>query len=153
MAEFETQQEFGKMELVGKKIIVTGGSQGIGASAVRAFVAAGADVFSLDIKVEMGIETARKANAAGPGTAKFLKCDVSNRNEVDTAFDAAVAEMGGLDVLAHIAGVHRHAATHDVPDDLLSWIFAVNLNGTIFTNGAAYQIGRASCRERVWRYV
>ena len=127
------------MELVGKKIIVTGGSQGIGASAVRAFVTAGADVFSLDIKVEMGIESARKATAAGPGKAKFLKCDVSNRNEVDTAFDAAVAEMGGLDVLAHIAGVHRHAPTHDVPDDLLSWIFAVNLNGTIFTNGAAYR--------------
>ena len=78
MAEFETQQEFGKMDLVGKKIIVTGGSQGIGASAVRAFVTAGADVFSLDIKVEMGIESARKATAAGPGTAKFLKCDVSD---------------------------------------------------------------------------
>jgi 3-oxoacyl-[acyl-carrier protein] reductase len=50
-----------------------------------------------------------------------------------------VTDLGGLDVLAHIAGVHRHAPTHDVPDELLGWIFAVNVNGTIYTNAAAYR--------------
>jgi len=56
-----------------------------------------------------------------------------------SAFDAAVTKMGRLDVLAHIAGVHRHALTHDVPDDTLAWIFNINVNGTIYTNGAAYR--------------
>jgi 3-oxoacyl-[acyl-carrier protein] reductase len=47
--------------------------------------------------------------------------------------------MGGLDVLADIVGVHRHAATHEVPDDVLQWTYAINVNGTIYTNGAAYR--------------
>ena len=37
------------------------------------------------------------------------------------------------------AGVHRHAPTHDVPDETLAWLFNVNVNGTIYTNGAAYR--------------
>jgi len=127
------------MPVSDKRIIVTGGSQGIGEAAVRAYVRAGAHVFLLDTNDAPGSQVAREANDAGPGTATFLHCDVSNRSEVDSAFDAAVAAMGGLDVLAHIAGVHRHAATHEVPDDTLAWIFAVNVNGTIYANGAAYR--------------
>jgi len=127
------------MDLKQKKIIVTGGSQGIGESAVRAYVEAGAQVFSLDINEELGAASAQKASDAGPGSAMFIKCDVSDRGQVDSAFGAAVSGMGGLDVLAHIAGVHRHAATHEVPDEVLSWIYAVNVNGTIYTNGAAYR--------------
>ena len=127
------------MPLTGKRIIVTGGSQGLGEAAVRAFVAAGANVFSLDIGEDLGRQVSAQANAAGPGTAHFLCCDVSNRSEVDQAFDRAAAELGGLDVLAHIAGVHRHAPTHEVPDETLNWLIAVNLNGTIYTNGAAYR--------------
>jgi len=127
------------MPLQDKRIIVTGGAQGIGAAAVRAFVAAGARVFSLDVDEQQGPQTAEAASSSGPGQATFLPCDVSKRAEVDAAFDRAVSAMGGLDVLAHIAGVHRHAPTHDVPDDTLAWLMAVNVNGTIYTNGAAYR--------------
>lgn len=127
------------MQLSGMRIIVTGGSQGIGEAAVHAFVKEGAQVFSLDINQELGGRSAQRASATGPGSATFIKCDVSKRDEVDAAFDTVVAALGGLDVLAHIAGVHRHASTHDVPDDLLAWIFAINVNATIYTNGAAYR--------------
>lgn len=127
------------MSLLGKRIIVTGGAQGIGESAVRAFVTAGATVFSLDLKEDIGRVACENANAAGPGSVQFIKCDVSDRGQVDSAFDQAASAMGGLDVLAHIAGVHRHAATHDVPDDVIQWTYAINVNGTIYTNGAAYR--------------
>jgi NAD(P)-dependent dehydrogenase (short-subunit alcohol dehydrogenase family) len=127
------------MELDKKKIIVTGAAQGIGEATLRAYVAAGAQVAAMDVNTEMGEAAAKQANAQGPGSAFFVKCDVANRAEVDAAFDEAAAEMGGLDVLAHVAGVHRHAPTHDVPDDTLAWLFDVNVNGTIYTNGAAYR--------------
>jgi 3-oxoacyl-[acyl-carrier protein] reductase len=122
-----------------KKIIVTGCAQGIGASALRAFVREGAEVFAMDIDPEGGRSTVDRINASGPGKAHFIACDVGDRAAVDAAFDAAVTKMGRLDVLAHIAGVHRHAPTHDVPDDTLAWIFNINVNGTIYTNGAAYR--------------
>jgi NAD(P)-dependent dehydrogenase (short-subunit alcohol dehydrogenase family) len=127
------------MLLEGKKIIVTGGAQGIGEAAVNAFVAEGAHVYSLDANETLGREAAERANESGPGTVKFLQADVSIRADVDAAFDTAIADLGGLDVLAHIAGVHRHAPTHAVPDDLIAWMFAINVNGTIYTNGAAYR--------------
>lgn len=127
------------MSLTGKRIIVTGGAQGIGASAVRAYVAAGATVTSLDLKEDIGAEACARANGLGPGSASFIKCDVSDRAQVDSSFDHAVSAMGGLDVLAHIAGVHRHAPTHDVPQDVLDWTYAINVYGTIYTNGAAYR--------------
>jgi NAD(P)-dependent dehydrogenase (short-subunit alcohol dehydrogenase family) len=127
------------MKLVGKRIIVTGGAQGIGQAVVEAYVAEGARVYALDMNEVLGVRSAETATRRGPGTAEFLKVDVSDRGAVDAAFATAVDDLGGLDVLAHIAGVHRHAPTHDVPDELLSWIFAVNVNGTIYTNGAAYR--------------
>jgi len=127
------------MTLSQKKIVVTGCAQGIGAAALRAFVAEGAEVFAMDIDPQGGHAAVDRANAEGPGKAHFIACDVGERAAVDAAFDAAVAEMGRLDVLAHIAGVHRHAPTHDVPDDTLEWIFNINVNGTIYTNGAAYR--------------
>ena len=104
----------------------------------------GANVVSLDANEALGAKVAEQANSQGPGNATFLRCDVSVRHQVDTAIDAAVEQLGGLDVLAHIAGVHRHAPTHNVPDETLAWIFAINVNGTIYTNGAAYRHLEAS---------
>lgn len=127
------------MTLSEKKIIVTGCAQGIGASALRAFVGEGAEVFAMDIDLEGGRTAVDGVNASGPGKAHFIACDVGDRAAVDAAFDAAVTKMGRLDVLAHIAGVHRHAPTHDVPDETLAWIFNINVNGTVYTNGAAYR--------------
>lgn len=127
------------VQLDGKRIIVTGGARGIGAAAVRAYVAAGAAVTSLDVLEEAGVEGCRLASAAGPGSASFIKCNVSDRREVDRVFERAVADMDGLDVLAHVAGVHRPAPSDDVPDDVLQWIYGINVNGTIFTNGAAFR--------------
>jgi len=127
------------MKLVGKRIIVTGSAQGIGQAVVDAYVAEGARVYALDMNEVLGIKSVEAANCRGPGTATFLRADVSNRDAIDAAFATAVDDLGGLDVLAHIAGVHRHAPTHDVPDELLRWIFAVNVNGTIYTNSAAYR--------------
>ena len=127
------------MKLVGKRIIVTGSAQGIGQAVVDAYVAEGARVYALDMNEVLGVKSVEAANRRGPGTATFLRADVSNRDALDAAFATAVDNLGGLDVLAHIAGVHRHAPTHDVPDELLRWIFAVNVNGTIYANSAAYR--------------
>ena len=60
------------MQLSGKRIIVTGGSQGIGEAAVHAFVNEGAQVFSLDINEELGVRSAQRASATAPGSATFI---------------------------------------------------------------------------------
>jgi len=125
--------------LKGKRIIVTGAAQGIGASTLRAYVAAGAHVCAMDVDAGRTELQVARANDAGPGSAFAMACDIASREQVDRAFDAAVERLGGLDVLANVAGVHRHAPTHDVPADTLAWLFDINVTGTIHTNGAAYR--------------
>jgi NAD(P)-dependent dehydrogenase (short-subunit alcohol dehydrogenase family) len=127
------------MRLRGKRIIVTGGGQGIGAGTVHAFVGEGATVTSFSRDKDRGRIVAEDATAAGPGTATFRQVDVGDRSQVDEAFDEAVTRMGGLDVLVHVAGIHSLVPLHDVPQDVLDEMFRVNVYGTMYCNAAAYR--------------
>jgi len=82
------------MQLDGLRIIVTGAAHGIGSAIVRSYVREGARVAALDVDDEAGEAVAREAGAA----ARYLRCDVSDRAEVDRVFDAAVDWLGGLEV-------------------------------------------------------
>ncbi|MEX5637748.1 SDR family NAD(P)-dependent oxidoreductase [Parafrankia sp. FMc2] len=95
-------------ELTGRRIIVTGGASGMGAGLVRAFPRYGARVVSMDINAEAGADIAVGAGAG------FLHCDMTDQDSVDTAFDRAVAELGGLDVLVHAAGIAPRAAAESM---------------------------------------
>jgi NAD(P)-dependent dehydrogenase (short-subunit alcohol dehydrogenase family) len=116
------------MELPGRRIIVTGGASGIGEAAVAAFAAAGARVASLDV---------RRQESNGDGVWR-ARCDIADEADVDRAFAEAVAWLGGLDVLANIAGVISRAAAEDV--SLAEWdrVMAINATGTMLTNRAAF---------------
>lgn len=137
-------------QLKGMKIIVTGGSQGIGESVVRAYVAQGATVASLDINDELGRQVAADLGQQSlSGKAKFYRCDVSKREEVETVFAEAATEMGGLDVMVNIAGLQRHAAPESISAELYRTIFDVNVLGTMNTNGVAYELMRKNGRGNI----
>jgi len=123
------------MQLEGRRIIVTGGASGIAAATVCAYAREGARVASLDVNDEGG---RRVAAEAGPGVT-YHHCDVSRRAEVDAVFARAVAAMGGLDVLASVAGAERGAPAEDITDDEWDLVFAVNVKGTLYTNQAAFR--------------
>jgi NAD(P)-dependent dehydrogenase (short-subunit alcohol dehydrogenase family) len=123
------------MQLGGKRIVVTGGASGIGAGAVRAYVAEGARVAVLDVDDAGG-----EAVAAAAGSAAIYRhCDVARRAEVDRVFDEVAATFGGLDVLAHVAGVERGTPAEAIADDEWDLVFAVNVKGTLYTNQAAFR--------------
>lgn len=127
------------MQLTDKRIIVTGGASGIGASTVKAFVREGAKVVSLDIAEDSGGRVAEAANAQahGGGHATFYRCDIANAGDVFETFDAAIAKLGGLDVLAHIAGIDRSKRAEDWAVEDMNHMWSINLNGTILCNQAA----------------
>jgi NAD(P)-dependent dehydrogenase (short-subunit alcohol dehydrogenase family) len=122
-------------QLEGKRIIVTGAASGIAAAAVRAYAREGAAIASLDIDDEGGREVAAEAGSA----VRYFRCDVSNRREVFETFASAVEHLGGLDVMANVAGVERRTPAEDIADDEWDLIFAVNLKGTLYTNQAAFR--------------
>ncbi len=134
----------GSGTLAGMRIVVTGAAQGIGASTLRAYVAAGADVAALDVNAGDGAAAAAAADAAGPGTAWFLRCDVGSPSSVAETFAAAADKFGGrLDALAHVAGIERAAAAEDITDGEWDAVFDVNVKGTVYTNQAAFRLMRA----------
>jgi len=136
--------EFGIMaqkfiDLTGRRIIVTGGARGMGEATVRAYCQAGANVVVMDVLDEDGKAAAAAANAAGPGTACYIRCDITDKESVDTAFTDAIGRLGGLDVLANPAGVLGRMAADEISPGELQRVFAVNVTGTVLTNQAAYR--------------
>src|SRR3990172_2285098 len=92
------------MDPEGKVAIVTGGSSGIGRATAVALAAAGAAVVAADVNAEGGGETVSLIEQAG-GRAAFVKCDVTNRDELEGMVAFAERTYGGLDILHNNAGI------------------------------------------------
>ncbi|HLK12487.1 MAG TPA: SDR family oxidoreductase [Candidatus Binatia bacterium] len=122
------------MLLRDKRIVVTGGASGIGAATVAAYAHEGARVAVLDVDDAGGGRVVAQAGTA----ARYEHCDVADRAAVFAVFDRAVAWLGGLDVLAHVAGVERAAAAEDITEAEWDLLLGVNAKSTLFTNQAAF---------------
>ena len=86
-------------QLAGKKIIITGGSQGIGLQMAKRFIAEGAQVFIVGRNLQ---KLQRSASELG---CHYLQCDITNIAEHDKVIQTAVEKMGGLTGLVNNAGV------------------------------------------------
>lgn len=131
----------GKNLLAGKKAIVTGGAGGIGSATVDEFVRQRATVTSIDVKDEEGRAFAEAANAHGPGTCTYVRCDIASEEEVEAVFARAKADMGGLDVLIHCAAVMqamRPALMYTRED--YNYIFDADMWGTILVDQVACRL-------------
>jgi 3-oxoacyl-[acyl-carrier protein] reductase len=130
------QDLIGAFSLAGRTAVVTGAASGIGRETAVVFAQAGAQVMLADVD-ETGLsETA--AVAAGPGGAAVVRrVDVAQRDEVEAAADAALAETGRLDVWVNAAGVLFNRPLLEVDEADLDRLIAINLKGTYFGCQAA----------------
>lgn len=124
--------------MLDKRVIVVGSTPGIGASIVAALAADGAEVASIGTSVGEGSAVAVTMVARGPGVVRFYHCDITDRASVRSAFASAVAAMGRLDALVHIAEEHSAGAAEDETDETWDRLMAVNARGTFYTNQEAF---------------
>src|SRR5271156_6792788 len=103
----------GIFDLQDRRAIVTGGARGIGAAIVRALAGAGVRVAIADLDHAAALAL---AEAVGGGAAAF-EIDVRDRASTGAAFDAAIAHLGALDILAANAGVSTIRRAIDLTDD------------------------------------
>ena len=111
--------------LKGKRVLVTGGASGIGASTAARFLEEGSAVCVLD----RDAVARQKVLGELPGLAAALDADVSQLSQVRAAFAEAIRLMGGIDVLVNNAGISiRHSFLNITPEE---WdkVIAVNLTG------------------------
>lgn len=118
------------MKLENKRIIVTGGSSGMGAGAVKVFAKEGAKVVSIDIN-----EPNDQNKVEG---VSYLKGNVADQAGIKEVFAEAVKTLGGLDALFNIAGINHFIPTMDLTSEELDAVFGVNIKGVIFCCQAAY---------------
>jgi NAD(P)-dependent dehydrogenase (short-subunit alcohol dehydrogenase family) len=126
------------VQIAGKRIIVTGGSSGLGEAAVRVFVREGAAVAALDVQDEAGSRIVAAANAEGPGRAVYHNCDVRSADEVRTAVDRAVHDLGGLDALVNFAGIDRLSPAESITEEEWDLVVDISLKGTFLACRAAF---------------
>lgn len=118
--------------LKGKVIIVTGAGSGIGYVAAQLMAKAGAKVLLSDVNVESGTKAEREIIEAG-GTAKFIKADIANENEVRAMIDAATETYGGLDGAFNNAAIAQLSIPlHELPTEIWQRNIDINLTGTFF---------------------
>jgi 3-oxoacyl-[acyl-carrier protein] reductase len=93
------------ISLAGKAAIITGGSRGIGAAAVKMFAQAGADViFTYNKAKDAAALVEQEAGKHGTRVEAF-KADVSKHEANKKLVDHAIARLGRLDIVVANAGV------------------------------------------------
>ena len=128
-----------------KKVLIVGGSSGIGAAVARHFGARGARLVVNYNKNEAGAaETVEAIRAAG-GTATALKADVSERAEAAAIVDRAAEALGGLDLLINNAGtMFGRTPIADASDEQYDSVLDLNIGSVFFASRRAAQIFRAT---------
>ena len=152
-----------EIDLSGRVALVTGGSRGLGRVDALTLARAGADVAVADILLEsdtsaaesLGIlaqaavaqgmvhteETVDEIRSLGR-RAMAVRCDVTDRAQVDDAVGQVVAELGSVDILVNNAGTLDHVAQFaDQRPDLWERDLRVNLTGAF------------NCAQAVWPHL
>jgi 3-oxoacyl-[acyl-carrier protein] reductase len=153
-----------EIDLSGRVALVTGGSRGLGRADALTLARAGADVVVADLLVESELseDTDRYGALAtvarqqgmvhteetvdeirGMGRRAFaVRCDVTERGEVDAAVARAVDELGSVDILVNNAGTLDHAAQFpNQSPELWERDLRVNLTGAF------------NCAQAVWAHM
>ncbi|MDX2373113.1 SDR family NAD(P)-dependent oxidoreductase [Psychrobacter sp. PP-21] len=115
------------MQVKQKSFLVTGGASGLGESVARAIVDQGGNVVIADLN-----ESAGQALVTELGdSARFVRCDITNGDEVQLAVEMAESAFGGLQGSINCAGivvVQKLLDRDNNPADLEAFSRGVNIN-------------------------
>lgn len=133
--------------LTGRRVLVTGGSRGLGEAFVRALVQAGARVIISDVLHDRGQALSDELGEA----AHYVPMDMSDPIGITQGVNAAAAHWGGLDGLVNNAAVTNSGGKDMDALSIETWdhVMAVNVRGSWLATVAATPHLAASGSGRV----
>lgn len=123
------------MRLKDKVAVVTGAGSGMGRAIAARLAGEGAIVVVADIN-EAGMNTTVKELTERGLKASAAKVDVANRDDVQRAIQAIIAQQGHIDILVNNAGVTRHRPFLTLDSNDWDFVLAVDLKGVFFCSQA-----------------
>ena len=123
-----------------KNVVVTGGASGIGRATVARFLEEGASVCIFD----RDAGALKVAADELPDLSAAIEVDVSRLDQVQSAFAAAIDNMGSVDVLINNAGISIRHDFLDITPEEWDAVLDVNLKGLFYVaqTAARHMVGK-----------
>ena len=123
--------------LDGKVAVVTGAGGILCGEISMGLAKAGAKIALLDLRLDMAEKNAEAIRNQGYEAAAF-ECNVLDKKSIENAKDEVLKKFGRVDILLNGAGGNKPDGTtsdklsfFDIPQDAVSWVFNLNILGTI----------------------
>jgi len=126
-----------------QRVLITGGTSGMGAASALAFVEAGARVVISGRSQERARDIMKRCKDAA-GSIAFVAGNIAKRKKCDMIVAEAVGILGGLDIVVNSAGIIYHATAEETTDEQWLATMKVNVNGMFYICRAALPHLRAS---------
>jgi glucose 1-dehydrogenase len=125
--------------LLGRKVLVTGSSKGIGRGIATRLAQEGADVVINYNSDPKGAEEALREIEALGRRGAIIRANLGTVADVRDLVTRSADALGGLDVLVNNAGIEKHSAFWDVTENDFDAVLDVNLKGVFFATQAFVQ--------------
>jgi len=134
-----------EISLAGRTAVVTGGSKGIGLAIATRFAASGADV-AIIARGRETLDAAVKAIAAPGRRVVGIKGDVAVAEDVNRAYDEAMAALGKIDIVVNNAGTSATSPFEKLTDEFLQ----LDLDQKLFAAVRLSRLVWPQMKERRW---
>jgi 2-deoxy-D-gluconate 3-dehydrogenase len=138
-----------KFDLEGKYALIAGASGGIGSATARLFARAGATLFVSGTRDEKLKSLCAELQGLGAACSS-LALDVNEKHGPSRLVEAAVKEMGRLDILVNALGINRPQMPEEVTEENWDAVLNTNLRSVFFICQAA---GRQMIKQQYGRIV
>ncbi len=115
-----------------KRVIITGGTSGIGLAAASMFLEQGARVVLAGRSSGRGEEALQSLPPGVRSRAAYVPCDVAKPEDCRSLVEDGTAWLGGVDVLVNSAGIYLEQPIESMTEELFDRVMDVNVKGTYF---------------------
>ena len=137
------------MRLSGKKAIVTGSSRGVGAAVALAFGREGADVVVNYTSSEGPAKDIVKQIEEMGQKAVAVKADAASEADCQRLVEAAVKDLGGLDIVVNNAGFTRPAMLHKMNEEQWDAVLGIHLKAAWLMSKAAQPVMKEQASGKI----